>query len=75
MGAVNDLCSRAILLNQGIIKLDGPTDKVIKTYVQQNMQVNINENYNIDDATTRRGTGEVRFVGIDTFDVSKNNTN
>jgi len=75
MGAVNDLCSRAILLNQGTIKIDGLTDKVIKAYIRQNMQININENYSIDDATSRRGTGEVRFVGIDTFDISNNKTN
>lgn len=75
MGAVNDLCSRAILLNQGTIKIDGLTDKVIKAYIRQNMQININENYSIDDATSRRGTGEVRFVGIDTSDISNNKTN
>jgi len=75
MGAVNDLCSRAILLNQGMMKLDGATDKVIKAYVQQNMQININENYSIDDATARRGTGEVRFVGVETFDIFKNKSN
>jgi len=75
MGAVNDLCSRAILLNQGSMKLDGPTDKVIKAYVQQNMQININENYSIDDATSRRGTGEVRFIGVDTFNEQNTKTN
>jgi len=75
MGAVNDLCSRAILLNQGTMKLDGPTDKVIKAYVQQNMQININENYSIDDATSRRGTGEVRFIGVDTFNEQNTKTN
>jgi len=43
--------------------------------VQQNMQININENYSIDDATARRGTGEVRFVGVETFDIFKNKSN
>ena len=64
MGAVADLCSRAILLKQGMIIQDGPTDAVIRTYVQQNMQVKLSDSSSLGDVTVRRGTGQVRYEKI-----------
>jgi lipopolysaccharide transport system ATP-binding protein len=64
MGAVADLCSRAILLKHGMILQDGATDDVIRSYVQQNMQVKLNDSSSLNDATVRRGTGQVRFEKI-----------
>ena len=64
MGAVADLCSRAILLKQGAIVQDGPTDSVIRTYVQQNMQIKLSDSSSLSDAIFRRGTGQVRFEKI-----------
>ena len=64
MGAVADLCSRAILLKQGMIIQDGPTDSVIRTYVQQNMQVKLSDSASLSDNTVRRGTGQVRYEQI-----------
>jgi len=75
MGAVSDLCTRAILLTQGSMKIDGPTDQVIKAYVKQNMQISINENYSIEDTTIRRGTGEIRYVGVENLNSSNIKTN
>jgi lipopolysaccharide transport system ATP-binding protein len=64
MGAVADLCSRAILLKHGMILQDGPTDDIIRSYVQQNMNVKLNDSSSLNDATVRRGTGQVRFEKI-----------
>jgi lipopolysaccharide transport system ATP-binding protein len=64
MGAVADLCSRAILLKQGMILQDGDTNDVIRTYVQQNMQVKLNDSSALKDPTVRRGGGQVRFEEI-----------
>jgi lipopolysaccharide transport system ATP-binding protein len=64
MGAVADLCSRAILLQHGGITLDADTGTVIRAYVQQNMRVNLNDADALKDATVRRGTGEVRYDKI-----------
>jgi homopolymeric O-antigen transport system ATP-binding protein len=33
MGAINDLCARSILLNNGQVEIDGAPDKVIRTYL------------------------------------------
>ena len=64
MGAVADLCTRAILLQNGRLTLDGPTDDVIRTYVKQNMKVGLNDASALNDPTVRRGTGEARFEAI-----------
>ena len=64
MGAVSDLCTRAILLKQGGIVMDGDTDGVIRNYVQQNMQVKLNDADALSDPTVRRGNGTVRFDSV-----------
>lgn len=64
MGAVADLCTRAILLRQGEKVLDGATDAVIRAYVQQNMKLDLNDQEALKDPQNRRGTGEVRFDKI-----------
>ena len=33
LGAINDLCARSILLNNGQVEIDGAPDKVIRTYL------------------------------------------
>lgn len=65
MGAVADLCTRAILLKHGSVFLDGPTDEVIRTYVEQNMKTGLSDDKVLQDATVRRGTGEVRYQHIE----------
>ena len=64
MGAVADLCTRAILLQNGRLTMDGFTDDVIRTYVKQNMNVGLNDASALNDPTVRRGTGDARFESI-----------
>jgi len=64
MGAVADLCSRAILLNQGKIVQDGDTNEIIRSYVHQNMHVKLSDASALSDPTVRRGLGHVRFEQI-----------
>jgi len=64
MGAVSDLCTRAILLNKGKLVLDAPVDIAIKEYVQQNMQIKLGDKASLTDSTVRRGNGEVRYSEI-----------
>lgn len=65
MGAVSDLCTRAIYLNQGKIIQDGPTESVIRAYIRNNMMSSISEGQGLDDPQLRRGNGQVRFTKID----------
>ena len=36
MGAVRDLCTRAIWLKDGVIKMDGDTNSVVDEYIKEN---------------------------------------
>jgi hypothetical protein len=65
MGAVSDLCNRAIYLNKGQVVLDGSTESVIRAYVKSNMLSNISDGAGLDDPTQRRGNGKVRFRRIE----------
>lgn len=65
MGAVADLCSRAIMLKQGTQFMDGNTDDVIRTYVKQNMNAGLKDQSALNDPTVRRGNGAVRFEQIE----------
>jgi lipopolysaccharide transport system ATP-binding protein len=75
MGAVSDLCSRAILLKQGGIVLDSNTDMVIREYVQMNMKLKLNDTNALSDSTVRRGIGAVRFSSIITSQIGGEETN
>jgi len=64
MGAVADLCTRAILLKNGQLVLDGQTEAVIRAYVQQNMKISLKDEEALSNVENRRGTGEARFEDI-----------
>jgi lipopolysaccharide transport system ATP-binding protein len=65
MGAVADLCSRAILLKQGGIFMDGETNEVVRAYVKQNMTISLGDASALNDPTVRRGNGAARFESIE----------
>lgn len=67
MGAVSDLCTRALYLNKGQVVLDGSTESVIRAYVRNNMLSNISTGAGLDDPELRRGNGKVRFTRIETI--------
>lgn len=69
MGAVSDLCTRAIYLNKGQVILDGSTESVIRAYVRNNMLSNISGGVGLDDPKVRRGNGKVRFRKIEVLNV------
>ena len=65
LAAVEKLCSRAILLEGGRCRADGPTSQTIAQY-----QATILEAASLDLATRkdRRGSGLVRFVRVEILD-------
>ena len=75
MGAVADLCSRAIMLKQGTQFMDGNTDDVIRTYVKQNMNAGLKDQSALNDPTVRRGNGAVRFEQIEMLNEAGNQAN
>lgn len=60
MGAVETLCNRAVLLNNGRIERTGPTKEVISDYLARNFDVKSNPFQNCK----RSGNGKIRVTGF-----------
>jgi lipopolysaccharide transport system ATP-binding protein len=61
MAAVQNLCSRAMLLHESRIAADGHTQAVIDTYVKKTEATSVSL---LVDRKDRQGTGAVRFVSV-----------
>jgi lipopolysaccharide transport system ATP-binding protein len=59
MAMISNLCSRCILMEQGRVKLIGPTDEVVQQYLAEGMQSGLT---NLAERTDRKGSGKVRFT-------------
>ena len=64
MASVRELCNRAMILEKGTVAQIGPVEKLVRSYVQNPLLVK-SENDLMDDAKSRRGHGEVRFIKIE----------
>ncbi|HEY6103720.1 MAG TPA: ABC transporter ATP-binding protein [bacterium] len=60
MAAIQNLCTRAMVLRQGGIVFDGPTDGAIKEYLGF---LDLTAPWAFQDNPERRGNGEIRFTG------------
>jgi lipopolysaccharide transport system ATP-binding protein len=67
LGAVENLCSRAIWLQGGRIKLDGPARDVTQKYISANADVT-SGSVSLEDATGRPGSGDVRLTRVELLD-------
>ena len=65
MGAVENLCNRAVVLDQGIIRFTGTQTAAISEY-QRSFST---KQTSLRHRTDRKGTGEVRVLGIEFRDV------
>jgi lipopolysaccharide transport system ATP-binding protein len=61
MGAVQNLCSRSILLDNGQIFSDSSTQKVVEIYLRSIHEQSI---LNLSERTDRNGSGDIRFTKI-----------
>ncbi len=67
MAAVENLCRRAIWIDSGQIVRDGPAKKVIEEYLST-FKAARGAGMDFETITHRRGTGEIRFSGIEFLD-------
>ncbi len=67
MAAVQNLCGRAIVLRQGRIVFDGPTDQAVRKYLDYLDAATARA---FQDNPDRRGTGLIRFTGASILDAS-----
>jgi lipopolysaccharide transport system ATP-binding protein len=65
MAAIENLCSRAVVLDQGLVRFVGTQTAAISEY-QRSFTVN---QVSLTDRTDRNGTGEVLIVGIEFQDL------
>jgi lipopolysaccharide transport system ATP-binding protein len=72
MGAVQDLCARAILLNNGEVEADGLSGEVIQQYLSK---LNENSGVSLDEAHERSGDGSVQFIDAKVFDKTNQENN
>jgi lipopolysaccharide transport system ATP-binding protein len=72
MAAVNDLCTRAIYLNNGKVAFEGTTDAVIREYTRDNLMSSVSEGRGTEDAHLRHGNGKVRFKKVTILNVDGN---
>jgi lipopolysaccharide transport system ATP-binding protein len=64
LGAIQRLCTRAMLLDQGRVVLSGPTDAVILRYLSADtLRTGPAREVSLEQVS-RRGTGEARFVSV-----------
>lgn len=64
MGAVSDICDRAIMIEKGNITSAGIADAVIREYVNSTMKTDLTSHDSLKDAQFRRGSGQVRISAL-----------
>lgn len=64
MGAVSDICDRAIMIEKGNITSEGIADAVIREYVNSTMKTDLTSHDSLKDAQFRRGSGQVRISAL-----------
>lgn len=64
MAAVENLCSRAIWIDSGQVRSDGPSREVIESYMATFADSQATGS-DLEHVTARRGSGEVRYTGVE----------
>ncbi len=74
LSSIHEFCDRVLLLNQGKVVCEGPTDYVLNKYEQMNIgalakrQAEFNKQNQLKAAIDRWGSGEVRITNIQLLD-------
>jgi len=69
MGAVSEICNSAIIMKNGKVSFFGKTDDVIHKYLYTEEQKTFNQQTDLLDYRSRRGTGSCRFRSIKVLNV------
>lgn len=64
MAAVRSLCTQAILLDEGELKLQGAVEDCIQQYLSASRPVESRDQANLEAHTHRSGSGSVRILGF-----------
>ena len=72
MPAVRSLCTRAMLIDQGVIKQDGAVDDVLNTYIGSHVNTQIGNKYFKEGK--RPGNSSFQMISIEVQNSKKENT-
>ena len=67
MAAVENLCTRALWIDDGQLRMDGPAKTVIEAYMATNADA-CSLVADLNEVRNRRGTGDIQFTRIEFFD-------
>ncbi len=62
--AIQNLCTRCVLLNKGEVLVDAPTEETMGVYRSMLHKITIDADTGIGDEQYRRGMGSIRFTSI-----------
>lgn len=74
MQAVSQLCSKAILLENGTIKYEGNVQEAVKRYLTTSLNSS-GPVYNLSLISDRKGSGMIRFSKLEIFNKNKPDAN
>ncbi|MBI5296366.1 MAG: ABC transporter ATP-binding protein [Chloroflexi bacterium] len=64
MQAIRSLCSRSILLDEGRLVFDGPTEETLRVYHERLSELKVGVETAIGDQRHRRGSGHIRIAAV-----------
>ena len=70
MAAVENLCTRGIWINNGSVRMDGPTHEVIEAYMGSFASAE-GASSELTSVDGRRGSGEIRFTKVEFLSKSR----
>jgi lipopolysaccharide transport system ATP-binding protein len=73
MAAIENLCRRTVWIDAGRLRNDGPSDRVIASYLSTFSEAQ-RAGYDLEHVDGRGGTGQVRFTRVDFLDREGNPT-
>lgn len=69
MQAIRSLCSRSILLDEGRLVFDGPTEETLRVYHERLSELKVGIETAIGDQRHRRGSGHIRIASVSVQDA------
>jgi len=74
MSAIQNLCSRAVILEQGTVVDAGPSEKMVRRYMTLNSEEYLSDSDSFFSNVKRRGSGKCYFKNFEILDENKTKT-
>jgi ABC-type polysaccharide/polyol phosphate transport system ATPase subunit len=71
LGAIQRLCARSIVMQEGRLTFDGITSEAVGFYLSSHSQTKAIDGWTSLSSAPRRGSGEAKFIGYQCFPVGR----